>query len=497
MRYFSSSFLYSSLVILSILLFSCEDELDGNVTVLTEDVFFVGSDKVRVIGRVISTSNFQITDHGFQVSQDADFTSPVSVSLGDRNLPGRFIAEVGQLSIGTEYFVRSYMETEFGSFTGNVIQIETLLPRLFDFTPKYALPGEVMQITGVNFTNDTRVFFGDIEAQITDISFESIITLNIPSIGSQTIVPIRVETPDLTLTGEESFEYISGTYNSITNFPINLRISEGISLADDDFVAFGLGIDQLEGQAYLSFWKFDLGTENWSQIPFSGDPHLGGFSGGNYFGGGVRGAAFRDALLLPQAQNASFWQFDGNDFTLISTIPYPSYNSIGFEMDGYFYVVGGSDDRIQNQFFRYSILEAQWELLQDSPYALRTGMPTFSYGTKQYFVDAERRLISYNVSNQTWLEEANYPGSNTLGGGVASVINDRAFVGFYNRSNEVWELDLNSFEWKIKRVFTGNLFADNLVMTSFNNSIYNVRSITSGATNAGAVEVWIFNPDGF
>lgn len=68
-----------SLSILLMLLagWSCTQEGDATTVVTTEEVIFVSGDKVRVLGRLIADQPVSTSDHGFQISSNQNFSSPI------------------------------------------------------------------------------------------------------------------------------------------------------------------------------------------------------------------------------------------------------------------------------------------------------------------------------------------------------------------------------------------------------------------------------------
>ena len=85
---------------------SCTEEESTPVLVSTEDILFVGGDKLRVSGRLLTNREVFADEHGFVFSTDASFSSPILLSLGEKKEPGRFIGEKSGFKIGQTYFVK-------------------------------------------------------------------------------------------------------------------------------------------------------------------------------------------------------------------------------------------------------------------------------------------------------------------------------------------------------------------------------------------------------
>ena len=63
---------------------SCTEEESTPVLVSTEDILFVGGDKLRVSGRLLTNREVFADEHGFVFSTDASFSSPILLSLGEK-----------------------------------------------------------------------------------------------------------------------------------------------------------------------------------------------------------------------------------------------------------------------------------------------------------------------------------------------------------------------------------------------------------------------------
>ncbi|WP_332910747.1 IPT/TIG domain-containing protein [Algoriphagus boritolerans] len=115
--------------------------------------------KIRVLGRLITNQPISASDHGFQLSTSEDFSSPILVSLGIKEGPGRFIGETAGLAINQRYFVRAFASVDGVELVGETIEIQTLSPVIESYEPTFAKAGEEIIIQGRNLPDGTRVFF--------------------------------------------------------------------------------------------------------------------------------------------------------------------------------------------------------------------------------------------------------------------------------------------------------------------------------------------------
>ena len=145
---------------------SCTQQDDTPILVSTEDVLFVGADKIRLSGRLLTNREVLATDHGFVFSTDASFSSPILLSLGEKSSPGRFIGEQSGFKLGQDYFVKAFAEIDGQRIEGATVQLKTLSPIAASFSPTYGLAGTEMIIEGKNFPVGTKVFFGNQEATV-------------------------------------------------------------------------------------------------------------------------------------------------------------------------------------------------------------------------------------------------------------------------------------------------------------------------------------------
>ena len=68
------------LTLLFLSLLACNQEDETPILVATEDVLFVGSDKIRISGRLLANREVLAGDHGFIFSTTASFTNAITIS---------------------------------------------------------------------------------------------------------------------------------------------------------------------------------------------------------------------------------------------------------------------------------------------------------------------------------------------------------------------------------------------------------------------------------
>lgn len=478
-------------VVLVGLVSSCQEEVDFEPSLLTEEVLYLSGERVRLLGRIITNQNIEASDHGFQVSESEQFSQPIVVTLGERNGPGRFIGETAGLRAGTRYFVRTYLKTISGEIFGNTITLESLLPSVSALVPNNGKAGIVVSISGRNFASDAEVFFGPNKAQVQGIDFESTIRVVVPAPTVGSTVQVRVISQGREMLLPVPFEYTTGKFSSIGLFPGNLRLFENISLQEGSAFYVGLGnLTQGFSQALTNqMWKYDLGLGTWSEVNFPGGNHFRAFSSGRYFGGGL-------SSFQVNSSNATFdfWKLENGAFVKLRDLPRIAYLSAAFETADAVYVLGGAFG-FEKEINKYSKATDSWSRIQDAPISINFNVMNFHHNGKQYFIDqSSKALYAYDPGLESWTVVSVYPGVLTNERGFGLTIGNLAYVGMENRSEQVWEFNLESPNWVAKNDFPGLPQARNVGVFQDAGKIYILRN--GEIQVAGAMQFWLFDPKG-
>lgn len=481
-------------LVLVVLLLSCNEKQDiPTFALLTETPLYVSGESARLVGRLITNEQIQVEDHGFWVATEEGFSDPIVVSLGTRNGPGRFVGEIRSLEPDRLYFAKAFTEAGGNLSFGNVIQLNSLNPGIFSFSPEYALPGQTIEILGLNLGSDTRVFFDETEASIQEIVYESLLKVVIPPIQNNPSPKIRIISNGQELVFENPFEYIVGKMRFL-GFPETFRLINSVSFQANGKVYVGSG-QQSEFVINPDYWEFDPGTESWEKLGLNISPHLYGFGVDGFFGGGVSGIPVNNQFIY----NRDFWFWDGTGLIRKADVPFPSMNSIAFQSRGKIYVLGGSVFGHENAFYEYNPATDSWKTEFNFPFTIQNNLPHYVYKDKFYFITERKEL--YELGPETGERNiiGTFPGDNVNGLGTASVSGDRAIIGFYKQSIEIWELDLIQLRWKRKINFSGVFLGNNLGFFSQNGLFYLLRSTNQplAQNGNGSMEFWEFDPDAF
>lgn len=467
---------------------ACTEEETETTVLVTEEVLYASGENVRLLGRLITNQTINVSDHGFYLAEDEGFSSPIIISLGAKEGPGRFIGETSGLTNSKTYFAKAFMDLGGEIQFGNVIEINTLSPIIESFSPSFGTEGASMVINGQNFTEDTRVFFGESEAVITSIDFESRLQVIIPN-PTEVIVSLKVVVQDKTLEFSNLFEYQIGTYELISKFPESIRIYDNAFFSSESGLNVGLGTVS-KSSFYSKIQQFDLTTETWKELPFNGSPRSYPFVTKNYLGGGTAGI-----IDNPYPINFTFYKINEGGFEQLADLPFASRESIAFENNGNLYVLGSkAGDPLA--FRKYNPATKSWSNLANSPIAFTAENASFLYKDKFYVIDNESKLWEYTISSETWKTVSNYPGSLGQGFGMGQVIGDKAYVGLYKRVAEVWELDLISMTWTSKNDIPR--LAQDITVAHFEKDgfLYIMRMPDATISGTYPMNLYKFDPNG-
>lgn len=252
---------------LSFLMCSCSSDESETTIIVTEEVLFTSGEQARILGRLITNQPITALDHGFYIGEEESFSQATIISLGEKKGPGKFIGEVSELKTGQSYYVKSFVQTDEDILFGNILLLNTLSAGLESYSPSFGSPGMELLIIGRNFTKDTRVFFGQAEAPVTEILFESRLKVVVPAIVDSDKVTIKVITQDQELTFSSPFEYQTGEYTLIGKFPEEVRIYDNVSFQNSAGFYVGLGsVDRTRLYEFLQ--RYNPSTKTWEKSAF-------------------------------------------------------------------------------------------------------------------------------------------------------------------------------------------------------------------------------------
>ena len=334
------------------------------------------------------------------------------------------------------------------------------------------------------------MFFGTQEATVLQNFFESRLRVRIPEAAGEPIVKVRVQIQDEILEFPQPFEYQSGKYTLIGQFPEGQRIYENTFFQNQSGFYVGLGVFRLGAGLFQGFQRFDPQTGTWSQVSFPGESREGAFASSNYLGGGAV-EIDRDVFSYKR----DFWKINGSTFTRLPDLPTNSFNSLAFELNGQLFLAGGTGVGTRS-IRKYNPSTQAWTTQGSTPIDLSSGLAWFVFENKAYFIASDSNIWEYEPSSDTWRILTNYPGSLGNGFGLAQVIGNKAYIGWYRRTEQVFELDLRTLIWKPKNSIPGLPQSINTGYFTFDGQIYILRAPEESIAGALPMELYRFEPNG-
>ncbi len=484
MQLLRTSFLF--LILLAF--WSCTQEDDAPILVATEEVLFVGGDKIRISGRLLTNREVFAEDHGFEFSTQASFANPIIVSLGEKSQPGRFIGEKSGFKLSQTYFVKAFATINGERLEGKVIELSTLAPAVSSFAPTYGLAGQELVILGKNFPEGTKVFFGNQEAPVLQNVFESKLTVKIPAPSGQIVVPIKLRIQDKEITLPTPFEYQAGKYTKVSDFPGNVRIYDNSYFSNAAGFHVGLGKIKL-GDSYAGFQRFNPASGTWTEVEFPGNRRRFAFATANYLGGGALEPS-RDQFVYDR----SFWKINGSRFERLGDLPFNSRDALAVDWEGGLILFGGLDGA--SLLVRvYDPVQRTWVTKRNAPVALGRNAAAFARATRVIVMGSNGQVWEYNPPLDSWQLLTTYPGNKGQGYPIAEVIGNKAYLGLFRATQELWELDLETLKWKTKNQIIGLPQSITSGYFQYNGSIYFLRAPEESVSGTLTMELYKFDPD--
>lgn len=484
-------FKHGLILFIVLLLYSCEEPISDDFVVLQEDVVYLSSERLVLTGRIVSQTQIDASDHGFLVADNEALTNPITISLGAQDVPGRFVGTYEELTPDTRYWAVAYVLTNNGEIRSEPQLFTSLKPAITDFSPAVAAIGEELTIIGANFTNDTKVFFEDKEAEIVRIVAESIITVLIPSNSGDPFKNISVSSQGASNTFDRPFEYVSGQWESIGAFPLTDHVvSTTIMMENEDFAFFGLGDRLFSMDLNIETFLLDKSSNQWSRVPFEGRSLVGGFASWPFFGSGAIDRDGRDVTAT------EFYKLENGVIEKEGDLPFALYNSIAFAFEESLFVFGGRTENgsTNSSVLEYDLQTKTWSIVEGQNLFGSSEDISFIYDGKGYFVGDDNVLAQFDPETKAWSQVGPYPG--TVGReGFAQVVGDKAFVGLFDSRRAVVELDLLELTSKRKTIFRGDFKASNTLSWTDNGDVYVLRSNSFNSNEA--MIIWKLTPDQF
>ena len=492
MRYLLLGFITSCMLMAS----SCNEETITEITVLGEDVVYLSAERVVLTGRIAAAGPVEIEDHGFLISTDDQLGSPLTLSIGQKGFPGLFVAETIDLEPGQQYYFAAFADVAGSRILSEVQPFLTLRTQLESFSPLFGVANATVTIHGVNFTEDTQVFFGSREAEVIEIIGESIVKVRIPPIGDSHRDIIRVLSHGINNEFAQQYEYVIGRWELVNELAADDRAyRENIYMESDDYFAFGLGDVLFSMNISTSILLRDKRIGTWTELTFPGLSGIESFGAWPYMGSGAFGR-IRQGVGPPISLKRSAYKIEDGAIEPIADMPVGLFKSVAYHLSDGLYVMGGFDTDLRNnrEVYHYDQLSDQWSNPGSIVYNLTNEYLSWQYNDHAYYLGENNIVMTYNPNNMSWDEVTTFP-AQVLENGLAQVIGDKVYVGLFLNGRTVWELNLVTLEWKRKKVLPGDFRSVNAGTWTSEGKIFMMRYNQFLLQNKW--EVWSLSPDQF
>ena len=439
---------------MALLLMSCQkDDISTDVSVFTEEIVFASGEQAIMTGRVLAQAQVAVDDHGFQISTNEGFSAPTVISLGPKDIPGRFVGQTDQLNIHQDYFCRAYIQFEGETITGNVLPFSTLVPKALDFNPKEGTGNTKITIEGINLTADTKVLWNGMTIVPDNIIAESFVEFSAPPLTDDPTIDLQIVAQGETSALPRPFEYIIGTWTEEGVLDDMVQNNRHIFFEDGNDFIYGLGLAQANLTNLLQV--MDKNTYQRTAVSVPASPVEGAFFNAGYFGGGSLIKVIYPAQQLPLSNK--FWKYENHSVIPLADVPLALYKAVALVADGRLWLYGGekaSRER-SNAVYVYDPATDSWSLIANSPISPLNSLPSFHFGQYNYFVTEESHTYRHDYLNDKWERVADYP-TQVREYGVSLTLNDAIYVGMQNTSRRIFVYRPGENVWRTKKSLDNN-----------------------------------------
>lgn len=408
--------------------FGCNKENNTPLTppeLLTHEVQIISLNVASVSGEITVLGEFDISDHGFVFSKNAEPTfSGLVVSLGPIDTLGIFQAPLAKLDQNTDYYVRAYLKYGIDEILyGDVLSFRTPGPNSWIAKAPYF--GEYLE-GAVSFVIEDQLFVG------TGIN-------------------------DTYVNYFYKYDHQENSWENISSLPSDDR-AFGISFAIGQYGYVGLGQNCIGSGLctpvyFNDLWRYNPLNDSWAPMAdFPGDPrsYSSCFVIGEkaYITGGSR------------VDHYDLWEYDPSTDNWTQKADYPGNcrsRNISFSQNNKGYVGLGFESSSCSNLWEYDPIADSWVEKGNFPGESRFGALGFTFMGKSYVIcGVHQELIpeyltdfwQYDSTNDSWTKiDNNYPGKGRLHM-IAAVIDDKILMGLGsnssgslpgNRCEDFWE----------------------------------------------------------
>ncbi|MEO1260057.1 MAG: kelch repeat-containing protein [Bacteroidota bacterium] len=479
-------------ILVAALLFSCvEDTVSTDVSVYTEEVVFASGQRAIMTGRLLAEAAVGVQDHGFQIDTEESFPSPIIVSLGEKDVPGRFVGQTEALNIEVSYYCRAFIQTKGELKTGNIIPFSTLTPFAVDFEPKEGKQNNQVTIEGRNLTDDTRILWNGNEITPNSIVAETFAEINVPAIADDPVIDLAILSQGSTSALNDPFEYIIGEWTEVGQLDDIIKNTRHVFFEDGEEFIYGLGLAQSNLTSAVQI--LNKNTLQRTTIALPGQAVEGAFYHEGFVGSGSMTRVFNE--MMPIDLSGEFFKYENQSFTKLADVPKRLYLAVGLVADEKLYLYGGETEDRQRNFasYIYDIATDTWTLGFESPFSPLSAYPFFHLAGFNYFVLEDGTTWRHDYTNNNWEQMADFP-TDVKEYGVSLILDGHAYVGMQDTNRRIYVYRPETNSWRSKNSLPDNNPFNTLGGWINNGEIFIVRNEVSVPTNR---VLWKLDPLAF
>jgi len=485
-------------VLSALLLQGCfiNDPIDSSTVVLLEDVIYTSSNDIRVLGRIYSLS-IEVDDYGFEFSTSENFENAQTISLGSGAKKGLFFAEYDSLKEGTNYFLRAYILGNGSHTYSETKSLTTFKAQVTGIAPLFGKPGSTIDIIGTNFTNETKVFFGNEEATISHRSGDYKLEVEVPGSPKTHLTPVYLEFDGRKVLAD-TFEYVSGKWTMIKEFQIGKHF-DVVQFKNGDQFTIGFGNTDNFNIISNKFYTLDLNTLEWTESDANGPTPITGsfYTNNGYFGSGSKQITRLSETEVEYNLANEFWKYTDGTFTNMGMTPYSSQLGIGFELNDVIYMAGGMTSSGVNLNYLYKFEGGKWTKLSNLPFPYNNSYPHLNFNSQHIFLTPNKEYAVFDPNTEKIEVLGEFPRV-VANGGILMEVNNTLYVGLFDREVSFYRMEIdkdNNITLTAKNSFPGDKYMKTVANFEHNGNIYIIRATSSGAdVSTPTTEFWKFEP---
>ncbi len=353
------------------------------------------NDGVEFVAEFMDLGDSPITRYGFLWWQgpSMDSTDFYFTEIESNPVAGPFSVNItSDLEKGLRYQVRPFAQNQNSIVLGDVMSFEskgTNPPKLQDFFPKRGKSGDVITISGSNFSlSKTRVevLLGTdkgilISTDVNEIKFK--LPENLSKSGE---VPLIVKSGDAILQAEEPF-LVEGHQIEDFNPKTGIIGETEIVITGNNFLGTG---NKIRFGSYEAIVLEESENEITVRLPY--EMRVGVVPVEVEINGQT---AIADGVFTVKSRWAKLADFPGT----------PRLDAFSTVVGDFLYVIGGSTDVYSDEVWRYDFANDSWMRLPNFPGGGRSGGVGFSIGNTIYYglgVGSTKDFWSYNTITGQW-----------------------------------------------------------------------------------------------